>query len=353
MDQIEPVSNNETEIDSSNYISVFDLDPDRPTEYLFNTVSKQMSAAEETAIQIYHQLVKDTPTVLEAGKALNNNLRLVVSASEKTMDGIAKGTIKLVNENGNVYAQIKNGQHYGKKLPVRAEKFSSFDPSTFAAALQMQALQTEVESVHTQVMVLTDLTKGILQGQTDDRIGLYLSGAYMFIEAKSVKNKSLAVELCSQAIRSISEAEFQLSVSLNSDIKYIVKKEYKTIPIKERQKNVTERMNSIEQKYTYIHKATMLKSAIYFDLGETGAMVSSLREYSKFIDNVIVPNALVLSQVTVGDDGSSNGRWQKRIAVRLDVSDLANRLSNLPKTMYIGLEQDNNLLEGKTNDEKR
>jgi len=63
----------------------------------------------------------------------------------------------------------------------------------------------------------------------------------------------------------------------------------------------------------------------------------ALQQYAKYIENVIVPNAMILSQVTTGDDGSINGRWQKRAVLRLDVSSLAKKLGESPKEIYLGV----------------
>lgn len=63
-------------------------------------------------------------------------------------------------------------------------------------------------------------------GQQNDRIGLYYSGVALFIESLNVSDDNLKSNLIAQALKSLTEATFQLTLKLQTDLKYLKNKEY-------------------------------------------------------------------------------------------------------------------------------
>ena len=342
MSEIIPVEN--AVVHDADEQMVVEFDPENPSKYFFDSLSFRMNKAKNIAEQVYQDTIKEAPTVLAAGKAFQGKYKLVVVNSDKVISAINKGLIKLTKEKGKFYAQIRNGNKYGKKLPIKKEYFSNFNPSEFANAVQMAAIQEQLDAVYTQALMINSSIHEVLQGQQDDRVGLYMSGVSLYLESRLTDNPVLANELKLQAIRTISDATYQIAASMQSDIKYLKDKEYR-VNKKEQTKLIEEHINGIENKFGYIHQAMLLKAAIYCDEGELKPMSAVLQQYSKFIENTISPNSLMLAQLCNDDDGSKYGKWKQRAELQLDVSGLAKALSTDSETIYIGINEggdDNN-----------
>ena len=173
-------------------------------------------------------------------------------------------------------------------------------------------------------------------GQQNDRIGLYYSGLTLYLEAKNVNDPGMKIALIAQSLRALSEARFQLGLTMQSDIKYLADGEYeigkgKSVEL------IDSRITSINQSFTFIHQATMLRAGIYCFEDELSAMTNVLNEYSYFIDSVIAKNADLLAQCDRTDSGTENGVWKSRAKLRLDVSELNKQLNAPQKTIYLGV----------------
>jgi len=156
----------------------------------------------------------------------------------------------------------------------------------------------------------------------------------LLMESRGMTNDSLRTALVVQALRSLSEASFQLSLSMQSDIDYLANGGFKSEKGK-RKAAIDDRMQRINQSFLYIHQAMMLKAAVYCEQGENQAMAAALSEYSHFIEGTIARNANLLAQCDVHDSGANAGIWQKRAALKLDVSTISNVLSDQEQAIYL------------------
>lgn len=205
-----------------------------------------------------------------------------------------------------------------------------------ANALQMQALQDQIQDVANQLILIDGSVREVLQGQQNDRIGLYYSGLSLFLESRNVSDVGLRNALQAQALKALAESTFQLKLTMQSDIRYIEQKEYEKA--KGKRKNlILEHMNNINQSFAFIHQATMLRAGIYCDIGEYGPMARVLEEYSYFIDNDVARNTLLLSQYDMNDDGTETGLWASRSQLKLDTAELNRALNSSSKTLYLGV----------------
>ena len=64
-------------------------------------------------------------------------------------------------------------------------------------------------------------------------------------------------------------------------------------------------------------------------------MTTVLSEYSRFIEGTVARNAELLSQCDVSDSGTESGVWQSRKKLRLDVGEVAQKLSEPGKVIYL------------------
>lgn len=331
---------NELDLAKTSITEISPYDVSYPVVLLSNGIKNELEKAQLVAENIYRAVIKEMPALSQVQQAMNKGCRYVVDATDSTLKAIESGALKLTQENGKTYAQLRVDGKYGKKLPIKKEVFhKGIDPTQMANALQMQALQDQIEDVANQLVLIDGSVREVLQGQQNDRIGLYFSGLSLFLESRNISDAGLRNALQAQALRALAESTFQLKLTLESDIKYLEQKEYDKAKGK-RKDLITEHMNNINKSFAFIHQATMLRAGIYCDLGELGSMASVLEEYSHFIDTDISPNALLLSQYDVNDDGTETGLWASRSELKLDTAKISKALNSSERILYLGISKE-------------
>lgn len=318
-------------------------DSQYPIRLLEEGIARQIRLAQDAAEKIYDVVSKTAPIASQLAQATQKTVRYVVDTSGGVLEGLESGSIKLITQkDGRMTAQLwdTEGKRFGKKLEIKREVTrKGIDPTEMANALQMMALQEQLQLVTEQIVSIDNSVKDVLLGQQNDRLGLYYSGLALYLEARSMENDEWKRALLSQALRSLSDASFQLIVTMQSDIKYLVDGKYALEKGKQRQL-MDERMSNIHKAFEFVHQATMLKAAIYCEQNEVKAMTTTLNEYARFIESTIVQNANLLSQCDQNDDGTIEGVWQRRAQLKLDMSEIQKQLGIEEKVMYIGVAEE-------------
>ena len=274
---------------------------------------------------------------------MKKGYRLVVDATESTLKDIDSGKIRLTTEKGGkVFSQIREANgHYGSKLPIKKEVFNKgIDPAQIANSLQLKAMQDQIQEIGNQLIIIGQSIGEVLQGQQNDRIAFYYSGVALFLEARNISDNEMRTALTSQALRALSEATFQLTLTMQADIQYLVNGEYnqakgKSVDL------IDSHMHNINRAFSFIHQSTMLRAGIYCNTGELVAMATVLDEYSRFIEGTIVSNAPLLAQCDISDTGTEDGIWKSRARLKLDVSDFTKQLKSPEKAIYLGVSKEN------------
>lgn len=205
-----------------------------------------------------------------------------------------------------------------------------------ANALQMKALQEQVQQIANQIAVIDHSVREVIQGQQNDRIGLYYSGLSLYLEARNVNDPEMKKALIAQSLRALSKARFQLGLTMQSDIKYLSDGEFKIAKGKS-VGLIDSRINSINTSFAFIHQATMLRAGIYCN----EAMSTVLKEYSYFIEGTVAKNANLLAQCDKTDTGTEKGVWKPRANLKLDVAEFNKQLNAPDKTIYLGVIKEN------------
>ena len=343
MDKIAMSENGYMNLSSPVIDNLYPYDMAYPVELLSNGLKMKLAQAEHMTERIYLAVTKVSPMAAQFHDSMKKGYRYVVDATESTLEAIESGKIKLTTENtGKMYAQIREANgHYGSKLPIKKEVFAKgVDPVQMANALQMKALQEQVQQIADQIAFIDHSVKDLLQGQQNDRIGLYYSGLALYIEARSVNDRELKKSLIAQSLRSLSEATFQLGLTMRSDIKYLADHEY-SISKGNSVELIDKRMKSINQSFLFVHQATMLRAGIYCNDGELAAMSAVFKEYSHFIDGTVAINAGLLAQCDVTDTGTEKGVWKSRSKLKFDVSEFNKQLNTPDKTIYLSVSREN------------
>ena len=308
-----------------------------PNQLLREGIERNIQKAEDITGTIFKTIIREAPTGSQLTEATKKGVRYVLDLDEKTKEKIEKGIIKLTEENGKYKAQFRlpNGR-YGKRIDVTKEVYSKgIDPVQMSSALQMKALQQQIEQIERQIQTISRSVGHVLQGLQNDRIGLYYSGVNLYLESLNITNPAMKQLMVAQSLRSLSDASYQLILEIKTDIKYLENKEYQKE--KKQKELILSRMESIDQSFNIIHRAMLMRAAIYCNENELEAMASVLTEYSHFIEGVVSQNAKMLAQCDPRDTGLSDGVWQSRGALQLDAGKFAKQISQPNKTMYIEL----------------
>ena len=274
------------------------------------------------------------------GSSEETKTKLVVDVSDDFIDEYKKGAIKLSHENGKLVAQVRTNGKYGEKLPIKEEEISNGSLS-IADSLELQAIQEALVQLSEQIQVIDANVREILTGQQNDRMGLYYSGVSLYIESANLNDSDFKKSLLVQALKTLSDAEFQLVMTVKSDIRYLKNKEF-TLDKRNQFKLLNEKMKNIEESFMVIHQISMLKAAIYFKEHEFKSMVSVLQTYSGFIEGTIANNAYILAQCDVRDTGELAGIWKRRAELKLNVSNLVRALQAPKNTIFIEGEVEEN-----------
>lgn len=134
----------------------------------------------------------------------------------------------------------------------------------------------------------------------------------------NVGDIELRKHLVAQSIKALTDASFQLTLSLQTDIRYLKRKEY-DLDKKNKFNLINEKISNINQSFSAIHQASILKAGIYCQQGEMKAVANVLQEYSRFIQGTIAGNAYMLSQCDMNDNGKLDGIWRSRAELQLIV----------------------------------
>lgn len=308
----------------------FDLSPyddSLPIKLLEEAFTERYFESQKVAEKIWDDVFSVPFPGVPATELGKENIRLVVDAGEKFIDNYRDGAVKLVQEKGHIFAQVKSNGRYGKKLPLKEEHYlDGPDALSVQNAIYLQALGNSLRDIAKQIETIDTNVKEVLVGLQNDRLGLYYSGVALYLEAFRITNQDFRNQLISQSIKTLSDAIFQLTLGLKSDILYLADKKYNSD--KRRAYDLLqEKISSIDRAFMAIHQSTIMKTSIYLHQGEVGAAMGVLQEYESFIAGTIVKSSNMLSQCDVRDSGTEDGIWKKRAGLQLDVKNAVQKIT--------------------------
>lgn len=311
---------------------LFDMSPyddSLPVKLLEEAFAERYHESQKVTEKIWDDVLKDAAPGTLAPKQGSDNIRLVVDAGDNFLDDYKAGAVKLVQEKGHIFAQIRSNGRYGKKLPLKEEHYlDGPDALSIQNAMYLQAIGERLGDVAKQIETIDTNVKEVLIGQQNDRLGLYYSGVAMYLEASRIEEQSFRNQVIGQSVKTLSDAIFQLTLSLKADIRYLADKQYNSDK-KRAYDLLKDKMASIDRAFMAIHQSTIMKVGIYLKQGEIGAAIAVLQEYERFITGTIVRNASMLSQCDTRDSGKEDGVWKTRARLRLDMKDTIQKMDQV------------------------
>ncbi|TDP53705.1 hypothetical protein [Aminicella lysinilytica] len=270
------------------------------------------TASIERANQESNEVLDSARTAIK--KALCNDTdedtKYVVDMGSELRDKIEKGEVKLVhNSDGYLFAQLRQGNgRYGKKLAIKEElQEERISADALQLALQMDAIKTQLDTIISTMQEIEGRVADVIQGQRNDRVGLFYSGLSLYYEAKTIKDDVLKKQITAQSLKAISDANSQMIQDIRSSIQYLITEQYQSE--KNSMQHVDEHISIIKQCYDIVYRASFLKAEIYQENGEIESMLTALDEYGRFVANMIAPYVGKLSELDKDSVFIEKGTW--------------------------------------------
>lgn len=279
-----------------------------------STLAKAVRQKAKTARNTIERAAEATCTLDSVKEALSQETQLVVDISESAKRAYDEGLIKFdTNTAGEMFAQLRDASgHYGKKIPIKEKIVSQgLNPLEVQNAMRTQVIQEQLEQIVTTLQEISEGVSEIKQGQHDDRLGLFLSGQALYLEACEIGDQTMRKFLEAQALKSLSDANGQLSQSLSTDIRYLTEGKYKSRKTGQKA-TIEERIASIRSALDTLNTSYALKAAIYYGNDETEAMLKCLEQYANFIGETIAPKSKKLAELDPTEHLPKGGFWAEK-----------------------------------------
>ena len=268
--------------------------------------------------------------------------RYVVDINDGLKDALDSGAIKLdTNSSGEMFAQLRdeNG-HYGKKLPIKEELIEQgVSVEAVELALQMDVIRNQLKEIISALSSIESRVTEVLQGQQNDRLGLFYSGLSLYLEARCINDKELRRQLTGQALKSLNDANSQMIQELRTSVKFLITEQYKKG--KQKTEKIDEQLSIIHQCYDIVYRSSFLKAAIYHENREIPAMLTAIDEYGRFVEKLIVPYAGKLSELDRHNQFIEKGTWGYISRTLIGCKELKQKITQ-NHTYYLTLEEADN-----------
>ena len=319
--------------------SIDDKEPELNAESIAISTFKSLIASRQRQAQnIIDKVSRVAFSAVNAStfvlKSQEPQIRYVLDMPKSVEEGLRTGILKLDdNKYGEMFAQLRgsNGK-FGKKIPIREDLVKQgIDPIAAMNAMQLQSIQQQLTEIIEALEIISEDIAEVIKGQYNDRLGLYYSGLNLYLESQHIENENFKQLVASQSIKALSDGCAQMRLAMESDMRYLLEGKYK----KKKGRSAVEiesRMANINQSFEAIHRCYVLKSAVYFDMGEMKAMLDTIDQYGKFLSSQIVPNAPKLREFDSSDVLLEGGAWEKRAKSFSAVAEIQKRISS--ETVY-------------------
>lgn len=270
----------------------------------FSSAFSKAEVASESVLSLTRSAVQ------KAFDTDSDNEKYVVDMDEGLKESIESGAVELVtSKSGEIYAQLRgvNG-HFGKPIPIKkelAEEGITID--ALKMAIQIEAIKAQLQLIIDGMREIETRVTDVIQGQRNDRIGLFYSGLSLYVEARSIRDDALRKHIVAQALQSISNANSQMIQDIRTSVEYLLTEQYRKS--KNKTAKIDEHLTIINQCYDVVYRASFLKAAIYQDNGEIEAMLTAIDEYGNFVQKMIVPYVGKLSELDKQNKFIEKGTW--------------------------------------------
>ena len=181
---------------SYNFSDISPYDDSLPVKLLEEAFAERYCESKKVTKKIWDTVLNKSFPGTPVAEPGRDNVRLVVDAGDEFLNNYKSGAVKLVQEKGRIFAQIKSNGKYGKKLPLKEEHYlDGPDALSVQNAIYLQALGNSLRDIAKQIETIDANVKEVLAGQQNDRLGLYYSGVALYLEASRITDQSFRESL--------------------------------------------------------------------------------------------------------------------------------------------------------------
>ena len=287
----------------NNCLSLFD------EQFTISDFSESIEVAEassESVLSIVRAVVQKAYSKNQADS------NYVVDMSNELKESIDNGGIELVtSKSGEIYAQLRSANgRFGKPIPIKKElSEEGISVEAVQMALKMDVIKVQLKIIIEGIKEIEGRLTDVIQGQKNDRIGLFYSGLSLFAEARGINDEFLKKQIMAQALKSISDANSQMIQEIRTSVEYLVTEQYRHL--KNKTEKIDEHLSIIQQCYDVVYRASFFKASIYQENGEIASMLMAIDQYGRFVEKMIVPYVGKLSELDRSNKFIEKGRWGK------------------------------------------
>lgn len=239
-----------------------------------------------------------------------SDYKYVVQMDGGIKEAIESGDITLVtNTDGDVFAQLRGADgKFGSRLPIKKElQEEGVSVESLEFVLQMDAIRDQLKNILDTMKDIESRVIEVIQGQHNDRLGLYYSGLALYAESREIRDEFFRKQITAQALKSLSDANAQMIQEMRTSIQYLITGQYKKT--KKMTEKIDEQLTVIHQCFDIVWRASFLKAAIYQQNGEISSMLTAITEYGRLVEKMIVPYAGKLSELDKNNALIETGTW--------------------------------------------
>lgn len=228
-----------------------------------------------------NMIVKNTSSLEELKNLFDGQEKeFVADLSKATKEKLASGEWKLgvKSKTGEIYAVIKDATTGKNQSFVTLKEKVTTDLGMLP---QLVAVQYQLKEISEQIQTLTHAVTRVEQGQYDDRYAGFISARQMVLEGISVSDEVIKKNLLSSAISLNNETIGKLTFSIYRNSLEIINDKTKLKDMLRLEKHLTESLS-------YLNASVQLNVIAYTTLGETEAILTTLRNYQAFINQTLL-----------------------------------------------------------------
>ena len=313
----------------------FDLFSIFDDQFVIENFQHQIKQDESASISV---LEATKQAVQEAFGKEEENFIYVVKMTDEMKDKIESGEIKLVmGKDGSTYAQLRGEKgKFSKPLAIDKQlEERGISPAEIQFALQMEAISNQLSSMMESLNAIENKVSEVIQGQHNDRVGLFYSGLSLYAESREIADEYLKRQMQAQALKALSDANAQVIQEARTNIEFLSSEKYKKN--KKIMDSINERLESLQQCCCIIYRAALVKAAIYYENNEVSAMLTSMEEYSRFLERLIVPYIGLLSELDKNTKFITKGSWGQMANTLSECKGLREKIKN-KEVYYLDME---------------
>lgn len=238
-------------------------------------------------------------------KKIDKKIEYVAKIPKNIQEKIDKGELSiLMKKNGAHTASVFDNKT--KKIYAQLELESKSVSQDLGSLPQLYGMQDQLANLAEKIEDLTKMIERVEQGQYNDRYAGYFSARQQLIEAMTVKDETLKLNLMTSAIKTANDIIAKLMLTIHQDVN-----DFANMKVKPKDAKRIEVF--LKNSFGYLSSTVQLNLSAYTAIGEETPLLSTLTNYQSFIKQTLLSSvdgektlAWKLDNAHKGEDGNIN-----------------------------------------------